>query len=77
MIIETGDFSLTDEFDNDDIWSAICQVTLKIKKVYYKGNEVENIDELPKSMHDFIKENALKSYIIKRAIMERKEDTCH
>ena len=63
MIIKTDEFT-TDRFEiYDNTWSAVCEVTVKIKKVYQEGNEIENIDELPKSMHDFIKECAIEKYI--------------
>ena len=78
MIIKTDEFT-TDRFDNDNTWSAVCEVTtqeppslkqvipkylfaVEIKKVYQEGNEVENIDELPKSMKDFIREDAIEKY---------------
>ena len=70
MIIKTDEFT-TDRFDNDNTWSAVCEVTVKIKKVYQEGNEIENIDELPKGMHDFIKRSAIEKYI---DIREEDED---
>ena len=70
MIIKTDEFT-TDRFDNDNTWSAVCEVTVKIKKVYQEGNEIENIDELPKGMHDFIKKSAIEKYI---DIREEDED---